>query len=154
MRILLVLFLITTITVNGQKAYVPKSENAKGTSMMPIFNKAKIYIETFEKNDKHEIVRMEFDIVTTYKKKSWRTLAKGIKYSVIAFGDYRIKDIDISIFKYRDKKWVRVVKDKKEESFAVVSFTPDKTEEYKIEISVYEFKDNYKAAHYGLFVTR
>ena len=142
---------MTAVTVNAQKAYIPKSENTKSTSMMPIFNQAKTYIELLEDKNKREIVKMEFDIVTTAKKTTWRTLVKDVNYSISVFGDYKVKDIDISIYKSINSKWVEVVKDKKEESYALVNVKPDKTELYKIVISVYEFKDKYKYAHYGLF---
>ncbi len=153
-KVTLIVFLILiNIVVSAQTNYAA-SDNKKGTSMMPIFNKAKVFIKTIEKENKLEIVKMEFDIVTTVKKTSWRTLSKNVTYSITAFGDYRVEDIDISIFKFRDKKWIRVIKDKKEESYALVSVKPDKTEMYKIEISVYQFKNEYKAAHYGLFFVR
>jgi len=152
-KVTLIVFLILINIVKGQTNY-SKFDNSKGTSMMPIFNKAKVFIETIEKKNKLEIVKMEFDIVTTAKKTSWRTLSKNIIYSIAAFGDYRVKDIDISIFKFRDGKWIRVIKDKKEDSYALVNVKPDRTEMYKIEISVYQFIGKYKAAHYGLFFLR
>jgi len=152
-KVILLIFLILFNIVEGQTDY-SKFDNSKGTSMMPIFNKAKVFIKSIEKKDELEIVKMEFDIVTTIKKTSWRTLSRNITYSIVAFGDYRVKDIDISIFKFRDGKWIRVIKDKKEDSYALVNVKPDKTEMYKIEISVYQFIEKYKAAHYGLFFLR
>ncbi|MDH3708281.1 MAG: hypothetical protein OER04_00250 [Cyclobacteriaceae bacterium] len=128
-------------------------DNDQGTSMKPILMKADPIIKNLEQ-EKLEIVRMEFDIVTNNKKLSWRTLHKGVRYDLIAFGDYRVQDLDISLYRYENSQWVLVDKDRKEDSFAVLTLTPGKTEEYKIEISVYQFKSGYTAAHYGLLVTR
>ena len=146
------LFIISAGALYAQSDY-SKSDNERGTSMMPIYKQGNELIKIVEEKDL-EIVRMEYDIVTTKKKNSWRILVKDVKYSVIVFGDYRIKDIDVAVYRYVNKEWVKVTKDKKEDSFAIVSLSPDKTEEYKIEISVYEFKEGYTAAHYGLFVAR
>lgn len=153
MRLLVfVCFLGCSLLMNAQVDY-SKSDNDKGTSMMPILEKTNPIVKSIESKNL-EIVRMEFDIVSEKKTTSWRTLYKGVKYGIMAYGDYRVKDLDISILKYEDAKWSRVIKDKKEDSYAIVYITPEKTREYKIEISVYEFHGNYKAAHYGLLITR
>tara|TARA_R110002073_G_scaffold279026_1_gene443134 strand:- start:422437 stop:422901 length:465 start_codon:yes stop_codon:yes gene_type:complete len=154
MKTILALLLLINISITNAQSNYAKDDNANGTSMMPIFNQAKNLITTLEEKNKLEIVKMEFDIVTAVKKTTWRTLAKDISYSIAAFGDYRVKDIDISVFKSVDGTWTRVIKDKKEDSYALVSVKPTKTEMYKIEISVYQFKDKYNAAHYGLFFIR
>ena len=154
MKTALTFLLLIGISISNAQSNYAKDDNANGTSMMPIFNKAKNLITTLEEKNKLEIVKMEFDIVTAVKKTTWRTLSKDVSYSIAAFGDYRIKDIDISVFKSVNGNWTRVVKDKKEDSFALVSVKPAKTEMYKIEISVYQFKDKHNAAHYGLFFIR
>lgn len=153
MKTILIIFLLAASLVNAQSS-VPKSENADGTSMMPIFNQAERLIELLEEKNNLEIIKMEFDIISSSKKTTWRTLHKDVTYSISVFGDYRVKDVDVTIYKSVNDKWVEVVKDKKEESYALVAVKPEKTQLYKIEISVYQFKEDYKAAHYGLFFVR
>lgn len=151
-KLFIVIILCCSYQLFGQTDYA-KFDNAQGTSMMPILMKADPIIKSLEQS-KSEIVRLEFDIVTNHKKLSWRTLHQGVSYEIIAFGDYRVQDLDISIYRYRDNQWKLVEKDRKEDSYAELALTPDQTEEYRIEISVYQFKSGYKAAHYGLLVSR
>ena len=108
-------------------------------------------IEALEKEGL-SVVRFEMDGIVS-SRVSWRNLTKGFKYGFVAFSDHRVKDIDIKISKYKDGKWVEVVKDSKAETWAIASVTPLESEEYKIEISVYQYSEGYDSADYGLVVT-
>ncbi len=71
-------------------------DNDRGTSMEPILAAAKPLVEEIEGGD-YEIVRMEYDLIFG-EKSTYRTLFDGWTYGIAAFGDYRIKDIDLSVY--------------------------------------------------------
>jgi len=122
----------------------------EGTSMKPILSDALSYIEAVEKNS-YEIVRMEFDIIGD-KTTTFRTLQQGWTYAVIAFGDYRILDIDIAIYKDVDGTWTLIQKDTDAKPTASVTVKPSSTGMYRIDIIAYKFVSGYTAAHYGLLI--
>lgn len=121
------------------------------TSMAPILEEAVPIIETIEDSDL-EIVRMEFDIVGETTKQSYRYLHEGWEYLIVAFGDFRVKDMDIKVYKDVDGTWVEITKDEDIDATAVVTVEPSYTAQYMIEIEVYEFEPGYSVAHYGLIV--
>lgn len=121
-----------------------------GTSMKPILTDAINYIDSFE--DKNfEIVRMEFDIIID-SKSTFRTLQEGWTYAIVAFGDFRISDIDLLVYREISGSWVLIDKDKKAESNAVITIKPSITSMYKIDIEAYKFVSGYTAGHYGLLI--
>ncbi len=124
--------------------------NEKGTSMEPILAAAKPLVEEIEGGD-YEIVRMEYDLIFG-EKSTYRTLFEGWTYGVAAFGDYRIKDIDLSVFVKSKGRWKLVEEDAENDDVATVSIKPRITEEYKIVISVYKFNKDYTVGHYGLMI--
>ena len=71
---------------------------------------------------------------------------------IVAFGDFRFRDIDIKVYRYVNGYWQLIEKDMDAESVAAVSITPSYTEEYKIEISAYSFESDYNVGHYGLII--
>ena len=98
-----------------------------------------------------EIVRMEFDIIQTTKS-TFRSLTSNFEYGIVAFGDFRIKDIDIKVYKWVNNQWSLVQKDEEVKSNAVVMFKPSFTAEYRIDIIAATFEDGYDRGHYGLIV--
>ena len=142
-------FVFTTTISFGQKNY-SYPDNDKGTSMEPILAAAKPLVEEIEGKD-FEIVRMEYDLIFD-KKSTYRTLYEGWTYGIAAFGDYRIKDIDITAYKERRGKWKKVEEDAENDDVATVSIKPRADEEYKIVISVYKFNRGYNVGHYGLMI--
>lgn len=125
-------------------------DNSKGTSMEPILARAETTIKRIEKSN-DEIVRMEYDLIFTTKSTS-RTLYKGWTYGIVAFGDYRIKDIDIAVYKMSRGEWKLVEKDAEDDDEASVTIKPYDDEEYKIDITVYKFNADYTVGHYGLLI--
>jgi hypothetical protein len=122
----------------------------EGTSMKPILTDAQTYIQAAE--DKGcEIVRMEFDVISDTKS-TYRTLVEGWTYGVVAFGDYRISDIDIAISKDVDGTWILIQRDNSSAVNASVILTPSSTGMYKIDITAYKFVSGYTAAHYGMLI--
>jgi len=121
------------------------------TSMAPILEEAIPVIETVEGEDL-EIVRMEFDIIGETTKSTYRYLHEGWEYAVIAFGDFRVKDMDVKVYKDVDGTWVEITKDEDIDPMAIVTVTPSYTAQYMIEIECYEFEPGYSVAHYGLII--
>ena len=118
-------------------------------SMRPIISKAVDLIELIEDDHDMEIVRIEFDIVTN-KTETYRTLYQGIDYTIVAFADDRVSDLDVRVYEYDDNEWTLVAKDNDASDVAVVSVTPDVSSTYKVVVSAYSFNQGYSAAHYGL----
>ncbi|MCH7516775.1 MAG: hypothetical protein IIB08_06595 [Bacteroidetes bacterium] len=141
-----IVFVFTAAISFGQKNY-SYPDNDKGTSMEPILAAAKPLVEEIE-SENFEIVRIEYDLIFD-KKSTYRTLFEGWTYGIAAFGNYRIKDIDITVYKERgnDKK---IEEDAENDDVATVSIKPRSDEEYKIVISVYKFNRHYSVGHYSL----
>ena len=125
-------------------------DNDKGTSMEPILAAARPLVEEIEDGD-FEIVRMEYDLVFG-EKSTYRTLFDGWTYGIAAFGDYRIKDIDLSVYKKSNGRWKLVEEDAENDDVATVTIKPRTKEEYKIVVSVYRFNKGYNVGHYGLMI--
>ena len=125
-------------------------DNENGTSMEPILAAAKPLVEEIEGAD-YEIVRMEYDLIFG-EKSTYRTLFDGYTYGIVAFGDYRIKDIDVSVYVKSRGEWKLLEEDAEDDDVATVSVKPRIKEEYKIVISVYKFNKGYNVGHYGLMI--
>lgn len=98
-----------------------------------------------------EVVRMEYDILRTTKTTT-RILSSGWTYAIIAFGDYRFKDIDVKVYRNVQGSWQLVDKDNDASAIAIVSITPQYEGEYLIEIAAYSFESGYEVGHYGLII--
>ena len=142
-------FVFTAAISFGQKNY-SYLDNEKGISMEPILAAAKRLVEEIENKD-FEIVRMEYDLIFD-KKSTYRTLYEGWTYGIAAFGDYRIKDVDITVYIERKGKWKKIEEDAENDDVATVSIKPRSDEEYKIVISVYKFNRDYSVGHYSLMI--
>ena len=151
MKLNVFLFFILLFSTHtfAQREYA-RLDNDRGTSMEPILARAEPLIEKIEKEN-FEIVRMEFDIIST-EKETYRMLYKDWEYGIVAFGDYRIKDIDVAIYEKVRGKWKLVEKDAENDDEAMVTIKPYKDGEHKIEISVYKYNKDYSVGHYGLLV--
>jgi hypothetical protein len=142
---------ISAICLMALISFRAKAQNPE-TTMKPMLEDAMVYCDTIEKYG-NEIVRMEFDLVTSSKSKTtYRELYTGWEYTIWVFGDYRISDIDITVYKDVNGKWVQVQKDNSSESSAFVKIEPSSTGQYRIDVIAYKFKEGYQAGHYGLLV--
>ena len=126
------------------------SQSKTGTSMVPILQVAVPVLQKIEESNM-EIVRMEFDIVSTYKE-TYRYLYKGWTYRVLAFGDDRVSDIDVEIYKLVGEEWVIITKDKDASSAALAQLSPIYDGEYKIVVRAYKYNYPYTSCHYGLII--
>lgn len=122
-----------------------------GTTMVPIMEKTQSLVNYIENECNQEIVRIEMDILASTKT-TFRNLQEGYKYQVIAYGDFRFKDIDVSVSRWNGNEWVVMNKDTDDSDMAMVTIIPTSTSDYKIEITAYKFNEGYKAGHYGLIV--
>ena len=120
-------------------------------SMQDILIRADTFVNMIEMDYEQEIVRMEFDILRD-SKETFRYLTDDYEYGIFAFGDFRIKDVDISVYVYDGTGWVLEAKDEEENEFALLSISPEKTQKYKIEVKAYSFAEGYDVGHYGLII--
>ena len=143
MKKFLLLFFALIIGANFAQA------QRKDVTMVPVLEKSLSIIDLIENDHDMEIVRLEFDIVKS-SKDSYRTLTKNYEYTIVAFADDRVKDIDVALYKRVGNEWVQVASDNDNSDIAVMSYTPTETANYKVVVSVYAFNSGYSAAHYGL----
>ena len=125
---------------------------AQDISMRNILEISAPIVQYLEVDNDQEIVRMEFDIVASQPKYTFRTLHAGYTYGICAFGDYRIADLDIKVYKSVDDELLLLRKDEDSSDVATVIVEPSVTGEYVIEISAYEFVEGYSVGHYGLVI--
>jgi len=126
------------------------SQTDDGRSMSPILKAAIPNIELVESKGL-EIVRMEYDILKD-QKETYRYLYEGWTYGVWAFGDYRVEDIDVEVYKQVGNEWSLIANDKDASSNAVVTVKPLYTGMYKIVVKGYKFAPGANGCHYGLLI--
>lgn len=141
------LFFASILAFGFTTSYAQKSE----ISMADILEKADTYVEMIEMEYEQEIVRMEFDILRD-SKETFRYLTDSYEYGIFAFGDYRIKDVDIIVYAFDGTQWVEVQKDEEENEFALLAISPENTQQYKIEVKAYSFNEGHDVGHYGLII--
>ncbi|MBL7852756.1 MAG: hypothetical protein JNL17_00040 [Cyclobacteriaceae bacterium] len=142
MRNILLTILLVPCFAFGQKEEL---------TMAAILSDAGTLAKKIEMELGQEIVRMEFDIVQT-SKSTFRTLTADFEYGILAFGDFRIKDIDIKVYKWVNNQWSLVEKDEEVKPNAIVTFKPPFTAEYRIDIIAATFEEGHDVGHYGLIV--
>lgn len=142
------LIVVAIVCIFTLKTFAQKEE----ISMAPILKQAGKLIDLIERDFGHEIVRMEFDLLQT-SKQTFRYLTHQYPYTITAFGDYRIKDLDIKVYKWVNNQWVLIKQDQDEKNVAVLEIKPPFTAEYKIEIIAYKFETGYEIGHYGLIIS-
>lgn len=122
------------------------------TTMKGIMSDMTQYVEFLEDSLSQEIVHMQADIITTKGATFSRTLHQGWTYGIAAFGDWRIKDLDIIIYEDVDGEWVEVASDDESDNHPVLTVEPSETNVYLIELTVYKWAEEYSAAHYGMLI--
>lgn len=138
----ILLGLLFSQTVRAQKESI---------SMSDILSISRTYIDLVEMEMGSEIVRMEFDILSSTKT-TYRVLTSDYAYGIFAIGDSRIADIDLKVYKYVNEQWTLVAKDDSDNSYALVTIEPLSTATYRIEISAYSFAEGHDVGHYGLLI--
>lgn len=133
--------------------FLVKSTNAQcinGTKSYPIYKLGAQLVDKFDTQGA-EIVRIEYDLVFT-STETFRNLAADWEYTIVAFADDGVKDLDIKVYVYDDllEQWTLAAEDNSVESFAIATVKPPTAALYKVEVIVYEFQEGYTAARYGL----
>lgn len=139
---LLILSLLLVPTVYSQ---------SNDITMRPILEAAGQWVNYIEGELGQEIVRMEYDIIST-SKNTFRTLTDDFTYGIFAFGDYRIKDINIKLYKLVNNRWEYIQCDNSSDSAGFIYIKPETTSEYKIVISAQSFTSGHNIGHYGLII--
>lgn len=132
-------------------SYLSLFAGGSSTTMSPIMSRATDIVRYVEDEMNMEVVRMEYDILRTTKTTT-RVLSSGWTYMIVAFGDYRFKDIDVKVYRNIQGSWQLVEKDNDASAIAVVSIKPQYEGEYLIEITVFSFEPGYEVGHYGLII--
>ncbi len=122
------------------------------TSMKPMINGLKEAVASAEDDLDMEVVHFQSDIIGEDGVSYTRTLYKGWTYTIYAFADWRVDDLDITVYKDVDDEWVEIAGDDEISETASVEIEVTKTQEYLIEIEVYEFVEDYSVAHYALMI--
>lgn len=122
------------------------------TKSYPLYQVGAELVSTLDSAGK-EIVRIEYDLIFT-SKETFRQLASNWEYTLVAFSDDGVKDLDIKLYEYdaRLDRYVLKKKDNSNDKVAVLTWQPQETAKYKIEIIVYQFQAGYTSARYGLIV--
>jgi hypothetical protein len=110
------------------------------------------YVYYLEDSLNQEIVHVQADIITQEGATLTRTLHQGWTYAIAAFGDWRIKDLDIKAYVDVDGQWNEVIADDESDNHPVVVVEPSENKTYLIELTVYKWEEDYSAAHYGLLI--
>ncbi len=124
----------------------------EGTTMKDIMLDMSAYVTYLEDSLSQEIVHLHADIIGEDGVTYTRTLYKGWTYGVTAFGDWRVKDLDIIIYKDVDGEWIEIKRDEEEDNQPTIIIEPSATGNYMVELLVYKFNEEYSVAHYGLVI--
>lgn len=122
------------------------------TTMKSMMDDMTEYVYFLEDSLDQEIVHVQVDIITTDGTTFSRTLHQGWTYGIAAFGDWRIKDLDITVYMDVAGEWIEVTADDESDNHPVVTVEPSETNKYLIELSVYKWDEDYTAAHYGMLI--
>ncbi len=127
-------------------------DNANTTSMMPIVSGIEETIKTVEKENV-EIVRMEFDLIFEGKpKETLRTLVQGYTYGVLVWGDYKIKQMAVNVYKKVNGSWQFVITGTPSGSTTTAYVKIEETGEYKFEYHVIQLAEGFTGGHYGMLL--
>ncbi len=122
------------------------------TTMQDIMKKLSNAVTYLEDTENQEVVNIDADIITEDGITYTRTLHQGWTYGIMAFGDWRISDLDITVYEDVDGEWTEVGKDDEADNNPLVVITPSTSAEYMIEFTIYKFSGDYTAAHYGMII--
>ena len=122
------------------------------TTMKGVLSDMSEYVDFLEDSLDQEVVHIQADIITTKGTTFTRTLHQGWTYGIAAFGDWRIKDLDITVYMDVDGEWIEVMSDDESDNHPFVSVEPTETNTYLIELTVYKWDEEYTAAHYGMLI--
>lgn len=144
------LMILPTLILLGSMVIEAQAQCINGTKSYPIYKKGATLVKGLDGKGL-EIVRIEYDLVfdTT---STYRKLHSSWEYMIVGFADDGVKDLDVKIYQYDEllETWDLVAQDNSADHQAIVTFRPETTSLYKIDVVVYRFEPGYTAARYGL----
>lgn len=128
-------------------------QNASAQSMGSAHSKGERFLNMLVDEHDQEVVRIEYDLIFSSPKETIRNFSEGYTYTIFAFADEGVDDLDLVLYKKSGSSWVEVAKDVKSDDTPVVTYKPTSSGEYKIAVKVYKFASGYDRTIYGLFVS-
>ena len=120
------------------------------TSMKDIIAGFKAAVDLAEDSLDQEVVFLQADLIGTNTASFTYTLHKGWTYGFAVFGDWRIDEIGVEVYKEANDEWVEFRSGKRSAGYASVDgMEVKKNVECLFEIKVYEFAEDYDIGHYG-----
>jgi hypothetical protein len=123
------------------------------TTMKDIMVDMASYVTYLEDSLDQEIVHLHADIIGTDGQEFNRPLYSDWTYLIAGFADWRVKDLDIVVYKEVDGQWVEIERDEEADNYPTLTISPSSDGMYLISLQVYEFLEDYTAAHYGLMIS-
>jgi len=122
------------------------------TSMKDIIESVSDKTKTLEDINDQEIVNITVDLLvgTTGQKFVYRYLDNNFDYKILAFGDRRIKSLNVEVRKKSGDNWIKV--DRVKGQNAELDIFPDNRAFYEFTISVEDFNDDNSAGHFAFFL--
>ena len=125
----------------------------RGGNLNSVMRTARERINTIQE-DGGTVERAEFDMVRS-EKSTIKQLDSRYTYSIYAIGDAtRMDDMDMKIYRRSGSSWEEVDSDLSVGTDCYLNVDPNYTEDYKITVNVYRFKDGFSVAYYGLIIAR
>ncbi len=120
------------------------------TSMKDIIAGFKAAVDLAEDSLEQEVVFLQADLIGTNIASFTYTLHKDWTYGFAVFGDWRIDEIGVEVYKKSGGEWKEYKSGERAAGYASVDgMEVSKTVECLFEIEVYEFAEDYDVGHYG-----
>jgi hypothetical protein len=148
MKKIIFLFALLVIFASAKISQAQVSE----TTMKDITESVTDKIKTLEDVNDMEIVNITTDLLvgTGGQKFVYRYLDNNFDYKILAFGDRRIRSLNVEVRKKSGDTWIKV--DKASGLNAELDIFPDSRAFYEFTISVEEFKGDNSAGHFAFFL--
>jgi hypothetical protein len=140
------LFVLAIFDLSAQKDKNTTNEN----SMLPIIKGLTETVSTLEKEGVR-VIHIEFDNISKRKKNYFR-LEDKYTYGIMAYGDYRVKEIVVNLFKKEKNEWKKVAFGEKSGNSSILHFEPTEIDDFLIEIEIKEYFEGYSESNYGMIL--
>lgn len=123
-----------------------------GTRTYPIYKAGATKVLEIDEAEK-EVVHIEYDLIFD-SKQMYRVLSTDWEYTITAFADDGVEDLDLAVFVYDDlvEDWMEVAVDSTSYGDPMIIFTPTEGVEHMVRLTLNSFKEGYTAARYGLMI--
>lgn len=123
-----------------------------GTKTYPIYKAGADRVHDLDEAGK-ELVHIEYDLIFD-SKDVYRNLSPDWTYTITAFADGGVSDVDVAVMEYDDllEDWSELSADRDySDGEASLDFTPGADQEYMMRVSI-TFNEGFTAARYGLLI--